>query len=163
MYLIGVIANNKNILKFLRNKFDEKEANFIDLNLNVIENFKNIKFDIVLISDLENYTKSNNLEKILSSLEICVINADIKRNLEFLDVIRGIVVTYGFNPKSTITASSINDNNISICIQRVIETVDKKKIEPIEYVEVIDSKENIETSDIIGIKAIELLLSNKKI
>lgn len=162
MYLVGVMAENKEIIKFLEKKFDIKKVDFIDLDLKTIENFKNVKFDVILISNLKKYKKSNNFKKILSNSSISAINADIKENLEVLDNLKGIVITYGFNSKATITTSSVNDDNISIYIQRVIENIKGTKIEPIEYVENIEDMKNIEISDIIGIKTIENLLAKKK-
>ena len=39
------------------------------------------------------------------------------------------LVTFGFNSKSTITISSVTDENIVVCIQRDIEKVNKEMIE----------------------------------
>jgi len=160
MYLVGIIADNKNIVNVLKNKYDIKKVNFIDLER--MENFKNIKFDIILISNLKEYYKNNNFKKIVSNTHTAVINTDIKKNLQTLDYYNGTVITYGFNQKATITASSVDGDNISICIQRVIENIKGQKIEPIEYVESIRDIKNIEISDVIGIKTIESLLTKKK-
>lgn len=162
MYLVGAISENKEIVKVLEKGFDKKKVDFIYLDLSTIENLKNVKFDIILISNLRKYEKSNNFKKILSNASITVINADIKENLGVLDNLKGTVITYGFNSKATITASSVNESNISICVQRVIENIEGKKIEPIEYVENIEKLKNIEISDVIGIKTIENLLAKKK-
>ena len=160
MYLVGIIADNKNIVNVLKNKYDIKKVNFIDLER--MENFKNIKFDIILISNLKEYYKNNNFKKIVSNTHTAVINTDIKKNLQTLDYYNGTVITYGFNQKATITASSVDGGNISICIQRVIENIKGQKIEPIEYVESMRDIKNIEISDVIGIKTIESLLTKKK-
>jgi len=162
MYLVGIISDNKNIIYALNKKKEFDKVNFIELDTNTIENFRNIKFDIILISNLGKSKKNYILNKILSNASITVINADIKQNLSVLDNLKGIVITYGFNAKATITASSVDDNNISICVQRIIENINKEKIEPIEYVENIGNVENIEISDVIGIKTIEKLLTKKK-
>ena len=159
MYLVGVISENKEIIKFLKNKKFEQKIDFIDLDSKTIENFKNIKFEIILISNLQKYKKTNNFEKVISNSSISLINADIKDNLKVLENVKGRVITYGFNPKSTITASSVNYGDISICIQRIIEDVNNKKIEPIEYVSNMGELENIEISDILGIKTLEKLLN----
>jgi len=162
MYLVGIISDNKNIIYALNKKKEFDKVNFIELDTNTIENFRNIKFDIILISNLGKSKKNYILNKILSNASITVINADIKQNLSVLDNLKGIVITYGFNAKATITASSVDDNNISICVQRIIENINKEKIEPIEYVENIGNVENIEISDVIEIKTIEKLLTKKK-
>lgn len=159
MHLVGVISENNEIIKKLQNKKFEHKIDFLNLDSKTIENFKNIKFEIILISNLEKYKKTNNFEKVISNSAISLINADIKDNLKILDNVKGRVITYGFNPKSTITVSSVNEENISICIQRIIEDVNNNKIEPIEYVTNIENVENVEISDVIGIKILEKLLN----
>lgn len=159
MYLVGIISENKEIIRALEKGFDKKKVDFIDLDFNIIENFKNIRFDIILISNLKNYNKNSNFKKILSNSYISVINTDIKDNLKVLDNLNGMVITYGFNPKATVTASSVNDDNIAICIQRVIEDMKGKEIEPIEYIENIQNFKNIEISDVIGVKSLEKILT----
>ena len=161
MYLVGIISENKEIIRALE-KNNKKKVDFIDLDLKTIENFKNIKFDAILIYNLKNYNKIINFKKIIQNSYILVINTDIKDNLKVLDNLNGMVITYGFNPKATVTASSVNDDNISICIQRIIEDIKGEKIEPIEYVEDITGFKNIEISDVIGVKLLEKLLTKKK-
>lgn len=158
MYLVGIVSSNKKIIDVLKKKFDNKKVNFIDLESSIIENFKNIKFDIILISNLEKNKKKHVLKRVLTNSCICVINTDIKENSQILDDLKGTVITYGFNPKATITISSVNDNNILICIQRNIEKVNNKKIAPIEYGENIENMKDIEISDVIGVKTVEILL-----
>ena len=55
MYLVGVISENKEITNVLEKEFNTSKVNFINLDLGIIENFKNVKFDIILISNLEKY------------------------------------------------------------------------------------------------------------
>ena len=162
MYLVGVLGEDKKIIDVLERETDKLNVDFIDLDLNVIENFKNIKFDIILISNIKKYKKNEIFNKILSNSLISVVNTDVKDNLQSLESLKGIVITYGFNSKATITVSSVNDSKISVCIQRTIENINKKRIEPIEYVENYENIENIEISDVLGIKTIEKLLEKKK-
>ena len=42
------------------------------------------------------------------------------------------VISYGFNSKSTITASSVGEERILICVQREFENIFKQKVEPQE-------------------------------
>jgi len=162
MYLVGVISDNKEIANVFKKEFDKSRAEIINLDLKNIENFKNVKFNLVLISNLEKYKKNSTFKKIVSNSNIAVVNTDNKKNLEILENLKGTVITYGFNQKATITASSVEDSNISICVQRVIENVNGEKIEPIEYVENMEDIKNIEISDVIGVKTIENLLTKKK-
>lgn len=159
MYLVGVVSPNKEIIKNLEKEFDKKKVDFINLETKTIQNLKNVKFDIILISDLNKIEKDNCFSKIISNSSISIINADIKENLRVLDDLKGMVITYGFNKKATITISSVKENNISIYIQRGIEDIRGRKIEPIEYVEDIRDIKNIEISDIIGVKSLGNILT----
>jgi len=161
MYLVGVIDKNKEITKNLKKAFSSENVDFINLDLGIIENFKNVKFDILLISNFKKNSKSINKKVFLNS-SIYLINTDVKENLNILESLKGVVITYGFNTKASVTVSSVDDENISICIQRGIESLSNQKIEPIEYVESIKNLENVEISDVIGIKTAEILLTKKK-
>ena len=92
-----------------------------------IENIKNIKFEAVLINQ---ETKCNReyLKKILENSKYLVINSDIKLNQEDYKNIKLQIITYGFNGKATITASSITEDSIVMCAQRGIEGINQKKI-----------------------------------
>ena len=57
--------------------------------------------------------------KVLTTI-IAIENLDLK------------VITYGFNSKSTVTASSITEEEMLICVQRNIINIKGKKIEPQE-------------------------------
>ena len=60
------------------------------------------------------------------------------------------VITYGFNSKSTVTTSSVNEENLLLCIQRTILNINNKKIEPQEFcVRKINTK--LATNTIIGL------------
>ena len=61
------------------------------------------------------------------------MNTDITDNLSFLNDLQVQLITYGFNSKATITASSIDDNKIIVCLQRAITNAHGKQIEPQEF------------------------------
>ena len=67
------------------------------------------------------------------------------------------VITFGFNPKSTITASSVEED-ILLCIQRKIKDIEDKVIEQQE-IKITSFQENIgiNTNNLIGISSIMLL------
>ena len=60
------------------------------------------------------------------------MNSDIEKPLKIVENIDITIITYGFNSKATITASSVNENEILLCIQRNILNLNKKLIEPQE-------------------------------
>lgn len=154
MFFIGVITNQKNEL-YVKNELSKilPVENIIFITEKNILNIKNIKFETIIID-----TKINNkleLRKIIANANYILLNADIDVNLETMHNLNLTVITYGFNNKSTFTVSSIEENNIIICLQRIIFSKKGKKIEPQEYELKID--ENIEKYIIIAIKIIKLL------
>lgn len=147
MSFIGLICETKNenyIRQVLREKL--KNNNIIFLKEDSIENFKNIKFEAVIIMSNDgkifskDYTcKDNiNLQKdiirnIIAKSKCLVVNADEEINLNLLQDTSAMVITYGFNSKSTITASSVKDDEILICVQRNIQDLEGNQIELQEF------------------------------
>lgn len=126
MALIGIICDSENenyLKKTLEKNFksNKKQNTVIVINENSIENIQNVQFETILISSNEEKVllKKEILKKLISNVKYLIIDADIKINLEILSNMNLSVITYGFNSKSTITASSVEDD-ILICIQRKI-------------------------------------------
>lgn len=128
MPFIGIVSkeNDSNFIKNEINK-NSKANKFevININKKSIENVKNIKFDILVINeDIENLLKNSKyLEEIISRAYYAIINSDVKNNIVLLKNIGTNIITYGFNAKSTITVSSIKEENTMICVQRSIKGV----------------------------------------
>lgn len=142
MFFIGIITNQKNEL-YVKKKLENKNILFI--NDKNITNMKNIKFDTIVIDNkLKN---KQDLRKILSSTNHLILNADIEFNLELIENLSLTIITYGFNNKSTFTVSSITENGIIICLQRIIFKPNGEEIEPEEYQ--LEYVENIEKYAII--------------
>ena len=78
------------------------------------------------------------LKQILKNTKYLIINSDIYTKLDMITNINIAVITYGYNLKATVTASSINEEKILLCIQRNIKVDNKTGIEPKEmYAEII--------------------------
>ena len=132
MFFIGVITNPKNEL-YIKNKLAKflPVENILFITEKNIGNMKNIKFETIIMD-----TKIKNtieLRKIISKATYIIMNADIEMNWETINNLNLMVITYGFNNKATFTVSSIEENDIIICLQRVIFTKKGKEIEPQEY------------------------------
>lgn len=146
MAFIGIITNEKNILtmtKFLKNTFNMKDIIFISNNN--IEKFKDMKFETVVIDkEIKNI---NQLKSIIFNSKYLILNADIKIDSAILEDMNLMVITYGFQNKATFTVSSVSENNIIICLQRIMKTAQNGKYEPQE----IDIKieQNLDTHAII--------------
>lgn len=135
-----------------------KEHTIIAINDKSIENIKNIRFETILIMDV---TKVENekeaLNELLKNSKYVILNADIETNLEEINNIKLNIITFGFNSKSTITASSVEENFI-ICLQRKIININKEVIEPQEIeVKIVDKKLSNCSHNLMGIASILLV------
>ena len=136
MACIGIVADKNSeqeIEKILLEKSKEYNNIFtiIIVNEKSINNIKNIKFETILI--YKNIIKSEDVFKqILLNTKYLILNSDIEKPLKIVENIDITILTYGFNSKATITASSVNENEILLCIQRNILNLNKKLIEPQE-------------------------------
>ena len=130
MPFIGIIADEKReniIRKGLISGLKLKESSVLNIKEKNIENIKNVKFETVIID--RKFKNLEMLKKILVDAKYVVINTDIIKNLNILEDLELTVITYGFNSKATITASSVTDESSLICLQRTISNIYAQKIE----------------------------------
>lgn len=152
MSFIGVITNIKNetyMSKILEKVFVEEQIIFItDKN---IENMRNIRFETIVID-----TKLEQIEylkAILLNTKYVILNADIVIKTDILENLNLVVISYGFQNKATFTVSSVEENTIIICLQRIIKSISGKKYEPQEF-----EVENNQNADIHVIICLQILL-----
>lgn len=140
MSFIGIIAESKDF-KFIKNKVLEKfkentyNVEIININSNSIENIKNVRFETIAICcTLDKFKeKQENVKNILSNAKYLILNSDITIDRKLLESLKFDIITYGLNQKSTITASSISEDNVIICLQRNIKNINSKIIEANEF------------------------------
>lgn len=166
MAFIGIISDSKSekIIKMILEDKLGKNNNIIIINSKSVENLKNIKFETILIADNNSIIEENKevLNKIISNTKYIIINADIELNLQFDEQLELGVITFGFNPKATITASSVEDD-ILLCIQRNIKDIEGKIIEQQEMkIRFFTENIGINTNNLIGISSIILLYGKTK-
>ena len=139
MDFIGVITSKKN--EELLKKTIIQNLKEYNLNINIIvinevniENIKNVKFDSIIINEDNILISDKNkiLKKILSQVNFLILNSDIYSNIEIIDNLKLNIITFGLNSKATLTASSIEKDNICISLQRSIKTKKGNIIEPKE-------------------------------
>ena len=99
-------------------------------DVNCVKNLENPqKYDIMIIND------PSPMRRVAGD---CEISADITLiGAEDASSLRGMagagrVITYGMSGKSCITASSISDNGMMLCVQRAIPTISGELIQPQE-------------------------------
>ena len=108
MFFIGIISEEKNE-KYIKEmlKHNINNSNVIFINEKNIDNIKNVKFKIIVLNkELIN----KNLESILLNAEYLIFNSDI--NVKLVENLNLKVITYGFNSKATVTASSITEEEM---------------------------------------------------
>ena len=154
MFFIGIVTNHKNesYLKKELAKFMPLE-NIIFLNEKNICNMKNVKFETVIID--EKIRNNKEIRKIISSSKYLLINVDIDIDKSIIDNLNLMAITYGFNNKSTFTISSIEENSVIICLQRVIFDINGYEIEPQEYE--VKIHENTDKYAIIVIEILKII------
>jgi len=133
MPFIGIISEEKSencIHKRIVEELKLNESSVLFIKEKSIENIKNIKFETIIVA--REFKRVEPLKKILEKATYLVINSDIENNLNLLEKVEATIVTYGFNTKATITASSVKEEEMMLCIQRTFENRNKKKIEPQE-------------------------------
>lgn len=119
---------------------------------------------------VQNYLDHNLLNKTLSAKELensqyCIVNSDADNwlDLPFRDF-SGILISYGFSNKASLTISSyhLNQNSkANICLQRGILTIQGQTIEPMEIlVETQENKKNYIYS-VLAASALILVLGYK--
>ncbi len=121
MVFIGIVTDSRsesNIKKLLYNNNILNENNVIFIKEKNIDNIKNVYFDTIIIN--REFAKMDELNKVLANAKNVVVNMDINIEYKLLNVIDANLVTFGFNSKSSITISSVTDEDVLICVQRNI-------------------------------------------
>lgn len=157
MFFIGIVTNQKNEL-FIKEKLENitPDSIIIFITEKNIDNIKNIKFETILL-DTQIIKKKKEIRKIISSCKYLVINNDIEIDDSIIESMDLTIITYGFNGKSTFTISSIDENKLIICLQRIIFKENNMQIEPQEYE--VKINKNVDKYAIIGSEIIRILYS----
>lgn len=112
-----------------------------------------LHFDMMIYTEKEeeigganntyNAALMDKLHKAMAEKGIAIVNVDDMELVHLLQGIKQPVVTYGFNPKASITTSSIGDtvfkDGLICCQQRTISATNGEILEPQEYKLRLDS------------------------
>ena len=133
MSFVGIISSSDNydfIQNEIKNKKEFKNLKLINLNQKNIENMRNIKFEtLVFDTDMKKMNEVKDIiYNILKNAKYLIINSDLYSLKETINNDLQII-TYGMGQKATVTASSIKDDEIMICLQRNIENINGNIIE----------------------------------
>jgi UDP-N-acetylmuramoyl-L-alanyl-D-glutamate--2,6-diaminopimelate ligase len=121
------------------------DVGIIEIPSSVIEDewLTHIKFDVIICTNHYSvYSKDVHRNFIgqrtkTDNPKIVILNGDDGFNTDIFDMVqKPYIISYGLNPKSSITASSIEQGKgarFIYCIQRGIRTINKNFIEPQEF------------------------------
>lgn len=144
---------------------NEKNIMILDIEPEMMDSILGIGFDfnILIHTFLRKSTyEKGNLNQILEKAKNIIINSDEEKWTSLLECSKeSIVVTYGFNNKSTINPSSYNINYLietNICFQREILTISGRKVEPFEIGVKINSMDKKDLYSSIAALACGLIL-----
>ncbi len=133
MPFIGVIADEKNE-NFIRREIVEKlklrESSVLFIKEKSIENIKNIKFETIIID--RKFKNMEMLKRMLLNTNYLVINTDRIKSIEMFKEYNLKIFTFGFNSKALVTASSVTEDGVLICVGKEIESISGNVIEPQE-------------------------------
>lgn len=164
MSFIGIICTPKQERYIKQILNSSISSNIILLKEENIDNFKNITFEtIAIFSNKSNaFEKKETMLKILQKAKYIIINADEEIIVEGIENIKSNIISYGFNTKSTVTASSVDDDSMLICLQRAITSRIGNKIEEQEILIPI-GQECKANATIMGVIAILLVYEKQEI
>lgn len=152
MPFIGVIADEKNE-NFIRREIVDnlklRESSVLFIKEKSVENIKNIKFETIILA--RKFKNMEILKKMLANTSYLIVNTDRVKTLDVFNMFNLKIFTFGFNSKADVTASSVTEDGILICVQKEIEGINGNIIEPQEIK--INSEEDAE-----GVMAVETLL-----
>ncbi len=142
------------------NELDKNHVDFLLLNINIAdiysEVFDCLKFDMIIFSNKTQELRKEcervyeravrRLFSLLDEKGIAIVNVDDNRLIDFLQGMKHYTVTYGFNSKAGITASSIGDilqtNELICCLQQNLFTRNGVVLEPHEFKLTVDCSQH---------------------
>ncbi|MDP4094149.1 MAG: Mur ligase family protein [Bacillota bacterium] len=138
-------------VKSYLNELDKNETDILIIKIGITDMDKYIleylDFDVMIYNDKADDLKGINIDEYtdlmrsifarLGEKGTAIVNADSGELIQFIQGMKRYVVSYGFNPKASITASSTGDilseNGFLCCLQRTISAKNGKLMEPQEY------------------------------
>jgi UDP-N-acetylmuramyl pentapeptide synthase len=150
---MAILNQNKNYIMII--DISPEKANAIG--------YIGIDFNIIIHTFLKSVDYDNqNIKDMFLKSKYIIINSDEDRWTSLLDNnVESIVITYGFNNKSTVNPSSYNIHDIieaNIGFQRVIYTILGEDIDPFELPIKINSRSKVDLYSGIAAMACGLIL-----
>lgn len=155
MFFIGVVTNknSENNIKNIMCTKNIKDSKIIFLNNDNISNFKNVKFDSIVLN--EEIVNEFEFPRILNNSKYILLNTDIHYKYDSLKNTQSNVITYGYNSKAMVTISSATEESYMFFIQDNI--CSKNKVEDIQEIKFEKIRNNINAYDGMIITIMDLL------
>lgn len=157
MFFIGIITDKhseNNIKNMIKNNDKRK---IIFLNKDNVSNFRNVKFDSVVLNDV--IDKNFNLNKIIEQSKYILVNYDINYKNEGLKNENANIITYGYNSNATVTISSATEDEYLIFFQKNL--FDSSKLDGIQEIKFEKEKDNINAYDGMIVSIMDELYKSK--
>ncbi len=118
MFFIGIITDKNsenNIKNIMKNKL--KKHQIIFLNKENIDNFKNVRFDSIVINN--KIEDRDILDKIAKNSRFILYNSDITKDNMYSNKFNRYInsISYGYNSKANVTISSVGDDEYLLYVQ----------------------------------------------
>lgn len=137
--------------------------------------YESIDFDIIVHTGIlpEYYSSEAEFNKIIEierkffskigTKSYIIMSIDDDFYIKLIQGLNLYMLSYGFNSKSTITASSVNDNDnkITVCQQRSIKPITGNRVEPQEFLININNCENQDIYNALASVSLGLLFNIK--
>ena len=158
MSLIGILTQNQNKAYLKEELKKRKLEDVFFLTESTAQNMRNVKFDTFLLGK-KITEKQEMIREIAKRTDYFILNSDVKENLPLLENLDLKIITYGYNQKSSITTSSVEDEKVIVCLQRGIKNIYQEEIEPQEMELEIDKSDN--NSAVLELASLLFLYSKK--
>lgn len=120
MCCIGIISQNVELINSLTEKYK-----VIIITKQNLEKYLDYSWDICIIED--KMINEKELEILGNNSKYIILSDNLNLDIKLKNKVN--IITFGFHHKSTVTISSIDEENIVICIQRTIQGLSGKAIE----------------------------------
>lgn len=158
MSLIGILTQNQNKAYLKEELKKRKLEDVFFLTESTAQNMRNVKFDTFLLG--KKITKEHEtIREIAKGTDYFILNSDVKENLPLLENLDLKIITYGYNQKASITTSSVEEENVIVCLQRGIKNIYQEEIEPQEIEMKMDESAN--NSAVLELASLLFLYSKK--
>lgn len=116
-----------------------------------IENTKNIKLETLVLN--RSLSDSNVIQKVMENSKNIILNLDLNESINKINC--NNIISFGYGSKCDITVSSVENDQILICIQHTIKSIFDRIIEPQEIK--VDVKSDMNVYNIMIIIALTSL------